>query len=238
MKSMKVSLNRFAIRPLFPAGQKIKAFEAIRTIDFHSKIYDGLLPTVVMVLITMLVPLFVFPLENAFGSPGLLVLSLVLLAIGVYMLNRCIIRSSSEITRAWYGMLAGLFLWLAIESATRIGQIQAQPSVGLILMILAGTVVMTLWKPVFPLGIKFAVLMFMLNWSGRFLIMTQVELAQGMDFFQNTVQISGFFGLVGVIFFLLWMFLQANMKIYRMWAAVGAWFSILVTMIIFLGIIV
>ena len=228
--------NRLTFLPVI--GRGVKTLVARCHSDFHSKVYDGLLPAVVMILITLLIPLFISPLENVFGSPGLLVYSVVLLAIGMYSLNRCIIYSLNEITRAWYGMLAGLFLWYAIESVTRIGQIQTPVVVAFILVILAALVVMTLWKPVFPLGIKFAVMMVMLNWSGRLFILTQVDFTFGMGFFQNTVPISGFMGLAGVFFFLLWMFIRADLKIHRMWAAVGVWFSVLLSMIIFMGIMV
>lgn len=196
------------------------------------KISYGLLPAVMLVIVTIAMNLLIAPVLSAFGSPGLLVYTLGILAVGMIALERCVQMRYGETERAGFGIVAGLFLWFAVDSANRMEQIGLGIEVGLILLIVAGLIVWTLWKPVFPMGVKFFALVFLLNWAARFLIGLQVQLATDFPLFSWTYQITGFAGLVGVLFFMLWMLAQAESKIHHLWAAVGAWFSVLVLLII------
>ena len=217
---------------LYPGRTSVGGRDSLDASLLMRKISYGLLPAVVLVTLTIVMNLLIDPVLSAFGSPGLLVYTLGILAVGMIALERCVQMRYSETERAGFGIVAGLFLWFAVDSANRMEQIGLGIEVGLILLILAGLIVWTLWKPVFPMGVKFFALVFLLNWAARFMIGLQVQLATEFPLFSWTYQITGFAGLVGVLFFMLWILAQAESKIHHLWAAVGAWFSVLVLLII------
>ncbi|MEN4011015.1 MAG: hypothetical protein ROW48_03195 [Bellilinea sp.] len=200
---------------------------------WNRKLYDGILPSLVMLLLTMLFALLYTPIQILFRSPGLLIYNLIVLAAGVYTLGRCVQLKFNEITRAWYGMIAGLLLWYAVNTAEKMGDIKITPEVGVVLLLLAALVTATLWKTIFPLGLKFFVLVFLVNWALRFWVGMQMQFAPGFEVFQWTYFLTGFIALSGSVFFLLWMLLRAESRIHHLWTALGVWFCALILMIVY-----
>ncbi len=201
---------------------------------WNRKLYDGILPSLVMILLTMLFALLFTPVDILFGSPGVLIYTLILLATGVYAMGRSVQSKYNEVTRAWYGMMAGLLLWYAVNTAEKLGEIQIPPEVGAVFLLLAVLVSSTLWKTIFPLGLKFLALVFLVNWTLRFWVGVQVQFATSFELFRFTYFLTGFIALSGLVFFLLWMLLRADSRIHHLWAALGVWFSTLIMMIVYL----
>ncbi len=238
MKNMRYAPERFSLQAWLFGNDRLSSLQRMGRLDFDQILNYGLLPAAALISISLLLPLLVQPLDMLFGLPGILVLTLSLLSIGLLALNRCVYSSLNPTTRAWSGLMAGAFIWFAIQTASRLGEIHTSPVLGFLLVILAILVISTLWRPVFPLGVKFAVLVFVCNWIGRYLIVIQAGLAPEFDLFRFTLSICGFTALVGLIFCLLWMVLGAELKIQRMWSAVGVWFSALMLLMIFGGILI
>lgn len=200
---------------------------------WKSKLYDGIFPALVMILLTLLFSLLFLPVEIVFGLPGLLIYTLVILAGGVFALGKCIQMRFNEITRAWYGVVSGLLLWFAVNTAGRLGEAAVSMEVQAVMLLLATLVIMTLWKTVFPVGLRFLVLVFLINWTLRFWLSVHAFLAVDFEFFRWSYYFSGFIALSALIFFLMWMFFKAESRIHHLWAAVGVWFCALLVMIIF-----
>ncbi len=72
--------------------------------EWRSKLFDGVLATVVLCLTWLIVTITIRPVEVAFGAPGLLVYALGLVAAALYGLQQALSRAHSEPTRAWFGM--------------------------------------------------------------------------------------------------------------------------------------
>lgn len=230
-------------RPARTLGNKpsgIAAWRHFLEIDWfgpqvwNRKLFDGVLPSLVMILLTMLFALLVTPVHVVFGLPGVLIYNLIILAVGVYALGRCVQQKFNEITRAWYGMIAGLLLWYAVYTAEKMGEIHITPEVGVVFLLLAVLVSATLWKTIFPLGLKFLALVFMVNWTLRFWVGVQVQFSASFELFRWTYFLTGFVALSGLVFFLLWMLLRAESRVHHLWAALGVWFSTLILMIVYL----
>jgi|GEM_PF-679663 len=200
---------------------------------WKSKLYDGILPALVMILLTLLFNLLFIPVEVLFGTPGLLIYTLIILAGGVYSLGKCVQMRFDEITRAWYGLIAGLLLWFAVNTAGRLGESSFSIEVEAVILLLAVLVTATLWKTVFPLGVRFLAFVFLVEWTLRFWLELHVFLAESFEFFQWSYYLSGFIALSSLIFFLLWMFQKAESRIHHLWAAVGVWFCTLMVLIVF-----
>lgn len=197
-------------------------------------IYDGVLPAAVLILLTLTVNLMVAPVLVLFGPPGLLVYMLCVLAIGIYTLDRSIQLNSSEPRRIWCGALSGLLIWFVAESVLRSGNINLSSDVFFILIMMVSLVLMTIWKQVLPIGLKFFAIAFLCNWIAHFLLAYQMDMAGHFRVFDNTYRISGFIALAGIVFSFLWI-LKADNRVYRMWAAVGAWISVLIALMVFWG---
>lgn len=238
MKNTRYGPEQISLRTLLPIRQVQAFLQVIRNLNGEQITNYGFLPAAVLISLSLFLPLLVNPLRALSGLPGILVYTLTLFALGLFALNRCVSSSLGQTTRAWYGLLAGVFLWYAIQTAHGLGEIQITPVLGMIFVILAVLVVFTLWRPVFPLGVKYAVLVFLMNWAARYLILTQAGLASEFRLFQYTLSFSGFIALVALIFSLLWMVLGAELKIQRMWAAVGVWISAIMILMIFGGLLI
>jgi len=200
---------------------------------WKSKLYDGILPALVMILLTLLFNLLFIPVKIVFGTPGLLIYTLIILAGGVYTLGKCVQLRFDEITRAWYGVISGLLLWFAVNTSGRLGEITVSMEVEAMILLLAVLVVTTLWKTVFPLGLRFLAFVFLVDWTLRFWLGIHAFLAESFEFFQWSYYLTGFISLSGLIFFLMWMFLKAESRVHHLWAAVGIWFCTLMVMIVF-----
>lgn len=200
---------------------------------WRSKLYDGVLPALVMILLTLLFNLLFMPVQIVFGTPGLLIYTLIILAGGVYSLGKCVQMRFDEITRAWYGVISGLLLWFAVNTAGRLGESFVSIEVEAVILILAVLVVATLWKTVFPLGLRFLAAVFLVDWTLRFWLGIHAFLAESFEFFQWSYYLTGFISLSGLIFFLMWMFSRAESRVHHLWAAVGIWFCTLMVMIVF-----
>lgn len=200
---------------------------------WKSKLYDGILPALVMILLTMLFNLLSIPVEIVFDKPGLLIYTLIILAGGIYALGKCVQMRYNEITRAWYGLIAGLLLWFAVNTSGRLGESVISIEVEAVMLLLAVLVIATLWKSVFPLGLRFLAFVFLVDWTLRFWLGIHAFLAESFEFFRWSYYLTGFIALSAVIFFLMWMFLKAESRLHHLWAAVGVWFCTLMIMIVF-----
>ncbi|GIV66857.1 MAG: hypothetical protein KatS3mg047_1250 [Bellilinea sp.] len=200
---------------------------------WKSKLYDGILPALVMILLALLFKLLFIPVEVMFGIPGLLIYTLIFLAGGVYSLGKSVQMRFDEITRAWYGLIAGLSLWFAVETAGHLGESSFSIEVEAVMLLLAVLVTTTLWKTVFPLGVRFLAFVFLVEWTLRFWLGLHALLAGSFTFFQWSYYLSGFIALSSLIFFLLWMFFKAESRVHHLWSAVGVWFCTLMILIIF-----
>jgi hypothetical protein len=200
---------------------------------WRSKLYDGILPALVMILLTLSFNLLFMPVQIVFGTPGLLIYTLVILAGGVYSLGKSVQMRFDEITRAWYGVISGLLLWFAVNTSGRLGESFVSIEVEAVMLLLAVLVITTLWKTVFPLGLRFLALVFLVEWTLRFWLGIHAFLAESFEFFRWSYFLTGFISLSGLIFFLMWMFLKAESRVHHLWAAVGIWFCTLMVMIVF-----
>ncbi len=200
---------------------------------WKSKLYDGVLPALVMILLTLLFNLLFIPVYVMFGTPGLLIYTLIILAGGVYSLGKCVNMRFDDITRAWYGLISGLLLWFAVSTAGRLGESAISIEAEAVMLLLAVLVVATLWKTVFPLGIRFLVFVFLVEWTLRFWLGLHIFLIESFKIFQWSYYLSGFIALSALIFFLLWMFLKAESRVHHLWAAAGIWFCTLMVLIVF-----
>ncbi|HOG80623.1 MAG TPA: hypothetical protein PK454_12790 [Anaerolineaceae bacterium] len=193
---------------------------------------DGLLPILAMLLLVLLTELLVHPILKQFGTSGLLVYTLGLLALGMYFLDRTISPSIPECQRAWHGMVGGLLTWSFIWLNDQTSQILISQSAAL-WMLTFSLVVAALWRRVLPIGVRFFFLVFTMNWGARMLLQAESILGQFWPVFQQIYDFTGYIAIFFAVIGLLWIIFRARQRIMRMWIGVWVWFAILVALLAF-----
>jgi len=192
--------------------------------DSVSKVNDGLVPPVVLTLLGLLFSLLVQPVQQILLLPGMLVLGLFTLAMGAYSLDRCIQERYSQPERAFQGMLAGSYFWFSADIASRLGEGVSSIQTSAIMMLLVALVLTALWRTVFPIGVKFFGMIFLLNWVDRFLFTGQGALLKIWNFPAQMQTVYGWIAVSITVLLIGWIFLRSTSRIYRLWAAAGVWF--------------
>ena len=136
--------------------------------DLHSKLIDGLLPAVFLLLLTVIVDIFVRPINQQFGLPGLLVYSLAVLALSVFTLDRSLNTRLPETTRCWYGLVGGILAWSVVVFSSKMTLSDVLSNANILIFILLALLIATLWRRVLPIGSKFFAMALLLSWIGQY----------------------------------------------------------------------
>jgi hypothetical protein len=208
-----------------------------KNFEIRSKLLDGLLAPVFLILITILVVLLIRPVEILFQRPGLLVYTVILLAGAVVSLERSVVLRFPDAARALWGTVGGLLTWAVIELSNLIGNQGAINQTAILLLMLVGLIVGVLWKKVLPLGVKFYTVTFLGGWIGHLGVQgIQFVLKLSSDPSANgTYQMIGF-SLIGLCVIIMgWIFLQSKSRIQRLWGTVALWLCAILLIYIFRG---
>jgi len=202
--------------------------------DLTTRISDGLVPALLLLALTLMMDMLIQPIQSAANREGLLIYLFLVLAMGVFALEKSTHSSGTESGHAISGMVAGQFFWHSLYIIQLLGGIKFDAQGTLLILVLVALVGSTLWKPVLPLGVKFFLLSFMASWVNRFFINHSVIQSSGIDLYTGLFYASGFFALVGLVFAIAYLVFRAEFKVQRLWAALGIWQAALVTIIVLL----
>ena len=200
--------------------------------DLSARLTDGLVPALLLLALTLMMDMLIHPIKAAANLEGLLIYLFLVLAMGVFALEKSTHLSGLESGRAIAGMVAGQFFWHSLYIIQLLGGIDLNGQGTVLILVLVGLVGITLWKPVLPLGVKFFLLTFMASWVNRFFINHSIEQSAGIDFFTGLFYGTGFLALVGLIIGIAYLVFRAEFKVQRLWAALGIWQAALVTIIV------
>ena len=90
--------------------------------DLKSKINDGLISALILVVLLTMCVLLMRPVQILTGRPGLLVYTLSLMALSAYCLEHSLQPARPDISHAWFGMAGGLLGWISISLSNEIGR--------------------------------------------------------------------------------------------------------------------
>jgi len=206
--------------------------------DLTTRLSDGLIPALLLLALTLMMDMLIQPIHTTANREGLLIYLSLVLAMGVFALEKSTHSRGTESARAIAGMVAGQFFWHSLYIIQLLGGINLDAQGTLLILVLITLVGTTLWKPVLPLGVKFFLLTFMASWVNRFFINHSVEQSTGIDLYAGLFYATGFFALVGLVFAIAYLILRAEFKVQRLWAALGIWQAALVTLIVLLKIFI
>jgi hypothetical protein len=198
--------------------------------DWVSKLRDGLLPAIVLVLLVVVPSVLIPPIQNQLDRPGLLVYMLLLVAIGVLLLAAALHEEQPLIRRAWYGLAGGVITWMATEVSDRLSGTGLTSLNAVPYFLIIGLVIAILWRRVLPLPVRWFGLVFFLNWVTRFLVSGEQFLANYFQQAKLSYLITAGIGLLGVlisIYFIIW---RSRERLQRMRMAVWLWVSTLLVL--------
>ncbi len=194
--------------------------------DFRSKIVDGLLCVVVLLVLRELLSLLLIPFRLAFETQaGVLLYVVGMLAVSVFCLERSLLTRYSEPYRAWYGIVGGLVGWVVIEVSNSLEAVQLVGAAGVVSLILIALVISILWRRnILPTGVKLYGLVILLNWVGHLLITALTWLIVSFSFLGWVQYVAGGICLAGSLFGIVALFLHSDRRIQRLWYAVFIWY--------------
>lgn len=203
--------------------------------DAWEKMIDGVVVPVILSLTWLLVAIAAQSLASVFGTPGLLVYALCLLAVSMLALQQSLTYRLSETRRAWYGIVGGFFAWAVVALSARFGT-SLQPGLdSMILLMMVALIVLLLWKSVFPVGVRFFSLTFLLNWLVFIFASVQEGLSAFSPVFTLFYRATGIAAILVALLMISWILFQSRRRIERLRGALIVWILISLVVYIFFG---
>jgi hypothetical protein len=161
--------------------------------DLRSKILDGIVSASILLLIFLVIFMIILAVQQYFGRPGLLILAICLLALGMFFFEHSMFSQNSETRKVWYGMVAGLLAWRVAALSTLLGGSPLAGGGAVLLFIMVGLIIASLWRRVLPVGARLFSLTVMLNWAGNQLLVSR------SDIFAINGPLGHFFPYFGIV---------------------------------------
>lgn len=231
-KNLKQSQHKSPVPapPVTPEEETITLHGPLWKWDWVSKLRDGLLPAIVLVLLVAVPSLLILPIQNQFDRPGLLVYMLLLVAVGVMLLAAALHEEHSLMRRAWYGLAGGVVIWMATEVSDRLSGTGLTSLNAVPYFLIIGLIIAILWRRVLPLPVRWFALVFFLNWVTRFLVAGEQFLVDYFQLPKLAYLTTAGVGLLGVLASLYFIFWRSREGLQRMRLAVWLWVSMLVVL--------
>lgn len=204
--------------------------------ELRSKLVDGVLAGSVLVLLELLLILLITPVELIFSRPGLLVYTVVLLAVSVVCLERSLNTSLTELVQAWWGVMGGLAGWVVIELNNYLGSQELTSETGVLNLMLVLLVVSVLWRRIAPLGLRYYFVMVLLGWVGHSGLDALVFVAKSIDprlIFLVPAAGCAAAGIMALS--LVFIFLRSRGQLERLNAAIALWYTAMIMIYVFRG---
>lgn len=200
-----------------------------------SRIIDGTLPALTLLALTLMIDLLIYPIQASAHIEGLFIYFFVILALGIYSLDRSTAARNNETSRALWGMAAGLFLWHAIWMIQLFANFDFESPGPLLILLIVTMVGLTLWRPVLPLGVKFFLLSFLMSWYSRILVIQILGLSASGLIPAGIFYLTGFLALVVALLCFGYLIYKAEFRVQRYWAALVLWQVSLIGLSVILG---
>lgn len=196
--------------------------------DLRSKLVDGIL-AFILPTAGMFSLIFMFRLAKLAGDAGYWIFAALVLPISMWLLNRSFDESRSEIARAWYAIWGGFCGWTFTELGHELGFLSIENWDGVFPFVLAAATTLVAWKLI-PLGLRFWVAIFELNWFGHLVILVQKHIfgtGATLATAYTITSIACGLALIGLAY---WLFAKSNARVQRIWLGLGMWIMLVIIM--------
>jgi len=203
--------------------------------DLYSKCVDGVVASLVLVLLMLVVALLQTPVYMGLGRPGMLIFVVAVIAFVAYSLEHAMLNRFTEATRLWWGMVGGILAWAVTSMANKLGNMRLTGAAAMILFLMLALVAASLWRRVLPLGVRYFALAYGLNWVAQFVLESERVLAVLSPAIFLMYRLLGYLAIVAGFVALVWIFFRSQSRLQRLKAALWIWFFTVVALYIFWG---
>lgn len=206
--------------------------------EWQDKLISGLCPALLLLVIKFSYDILNLYISHTSGAPGLLILSLAVLAITVVLFEQSMSNRIQENRRMWMGLVGGLLAWTITELASRMSNLAVVSESGIILFILVIMIVGTLWRRALPIGARRFMLVFFMSWVSQLFLAAKLITADWSDIFMMIFNAVGVIAILVVFFLILWVFFRSHTTRQRIVASAWIWFCLSIFIFTFWGSIV
>lgn len=198
-----------------------------------SKITDGLGSTLKLLAVAAATSLLFMPVNQA-DSPILRTAYIGMLLLGgVYFLYRSLVPATSDAVRASNGMLSGLLLFQVLRFSGLTQKWGLLDTRGYLIWLVAVLVVGLLWRRAFPTGVRFLVLLVLLNWLDNLYTASGASAADWGLVWQIGFKSLRYLGAAGIAVTLWFILLKSGNALQRKYVAALLYFFVLFTFLFF-----
>lgn len=198
-----------------------------------SKITDGLGSTLKLLTVAAATSLLFVPIARA-QSPFLKAAYLGLLLIGgVYFLYRSLAPAATDPARASNGMLSGVLLFQLLHYSGLTQKWGLLDTRGYLIWLAAVLVVGLLWRRVFPTGLRFLLLLVLLNWLGSLYSASGASVGAWGQAWVIGFKSLRYLGAAGIAVTLWFILLKSGNALQRKYGAALLYFFVLFTFLFF-----
>ena len=187
--------------------------------DLYSKLIDGIFTGLLLLLVILLISLINPVIRISFGRPGLMVYTVILLALSVALLERSLSNRYELENRARLGLVGGLLTWCVIVLSNLIGNQVATSETSVIVFMLLILITAIIWRPYLPSGLRFYTMVILSSWGIQLLVYGSKLLTNENLLVSNAFEILGIAALVLATIIILWIVLFSKTATQRLWAA-------------------
>lgn len=198
-----------------------------------SKLSDGIGNAIRLLLLYLITSLLVVPVNMFFHRIGVLIYVFILLALGVFELQRSLAIRTSDSRRAWNGMAAGVYFWQVIRFAAQLDSIMLFQQSGIIFWIMGVLVTASIWRRVLPIGLKMVLFTLLACWLGKIYVLGYNFLSNWVPFIVFSYQALRYIVGLGGLLLLVYIIFKSENAERRSYAAILFFTSLLVLFLLF-----
>lgn len=198
-----------------------------------SKISDGFGSAIKLLAFMLLTTLAIVPIKNYFGLAGILCLLGLLFLLAAYYFYSSLRNQVNDTKKAWCGMAAGVLLWQITRFLPEIPGMGWLDKIGWVYWVGLAAITALLWRKILPIGLRFLLLTFLLNWIGR-LYLASLGLGLFSSGFLAVVYSNlRYLGLAGILLSIWWIVTRSRNSLERKYGGLALYFSVLLTFLFF-----
>jgi hypothetical protein len=198
-----------------------------------SKISDGFGSAIKMLALVGLTALAIIPVRSLFGLAGVVGLSVLLFLLSVYYFYRSLRNQMEDQQKAWCGMAAGVLLWQVTRYLPEVPGWGWLDKIGFLYWMGLFILTILLWKKVLPIGLKFMLSTFLLNWIGRLYL----KYLDNINLWPRTIALIfpylRYLGILGILVSIWWIAMRSRNSIERKYGGLALYFCVLLTFLFF-----
>lgn len=198
-----------------------------------SKISDGFGSAIKLLAFVLLTTLAVIPIKTYLGLTGILCLLGLLLILAAYYFYSSLRHQVNDTKKAWCGMAAGVLLWQITRFLPEVPGMGWLDRIGWVYWIGLALITVLLWKRFLPIGSRFLLLTFLLNWIGRLYLASIDSGMLSSGFFAPVYANLRYLGLAGIVVSIWWIVTRSRNSVERKYGGLALYFSVLLTFLIF-----